>query len=230
MAKWCYFLLIILSSQTVAKLNIVTENFPPAQYIDENEQLVGYIADKVQMVLASSTLDYTISVHSWSTAFNMALRDPQTCIFSMTRSTPREKQFIWIAELAKLNTYLYALNSKNIVINSLEQAKQYRVAVLKDNYSHHFLLSQGFEEGVNLMLMNSFDNIFKIVQSRQSSIDIVVLPAQRAKYEHAKRQVTDKLTPILRLNIEQPALYFACNKALDKPTQTKLSNAFNAYQ
>ena len=229
-AKWCYFLFIILSNQSLAKLNVVTEYFPPAQYLDENEQLVGYIADKVLMVLASSTLDYTISVHSWSTAFNMALRDPQTCIFSMTRSTPREKQFIWIAELAKLNTYLYALNSKNIVINSLEQAKQYRVAVLKDNYSHHFLLSQGFEEGVNLMLMNSFDNIFKIVQSRQSSIDIVVLPEQRAKYEHAKRQVTDKLTPILRLNIEQPALYFACNKALDKPTQTKLSNAFNAYQ
>ncbi|NMM39826.1 transporter substrate-binding domain-containing protein [Pseudoalteromonas arctica] len=214
----------------MAKLNVVTEHFPPAQHLDENEQLVGYIADKVQMVLDSSTLDYVVSVHGWSTAFNMALRDPQTCIFSMARSAPREKQFIWIAELAQLNTYLYALNSKSIVINSLEQAKQYRIAVLKDNYSHHFLLSQGFEEGVNIMLMNSFDHIFKIVQSRQSSIDIVVLPEQRVKFEQSKRQVVDKLAPILRLEIKQPALYFACNKALDKPTQTKLINAFSMYQ
>lgn len=230
MAKWCYFLLIMLSNHTVAKLNIVTENYPPAQYVDENKQLVGYIADKVKIVLDSLTLDYVIEVHGWSTAFNIALRDPQTCIFSMARSTSREKQFIWIAELAELNTYLYSLNSKNIAINTLEQAKHYRIAVLKDNYSHHFLLSQGFEEGVNLMLMDSFDNIFEIAQSRQNAIDIVVLPEGRTQFEQSKSQFADKLIPILKLESKQPALYFACNKALDKPTLTKLANAFRAYQ
>ncbi|MDQ9093245.1 MULTISPECIES: substrate-binding periplasmic protein [Pseudoalteromonas] len=230
MAKWCCFLFIIISSQSVAKLNIVTEHFPPAQYLDENNQLVGDIADKVRRVLDASALDYAISVNGWSTAFNMALRDPQTCIFSMTRSISRENKFVWIAKLAELDAYLYALNSKNIAITSLEQAKQYRIAVLKDNYSHHYLLSQGFEEGKNLMLMSSFDNIFQIVQNRKNSIDMVVLPEQRAQYEQAKGDMADKLLPVLRLDLEQPGLYFACNKQLDNPTKTRLSSAFSTYQ
>ena len=76
--------------------------------------------------------------------------------------------------MAELNTYLYALHSKKITIIPLEQAKQYRIAVLKDNYSHQYLLSQGFEEGKNLMLMNSFDNIFKEIkfETEKNTIDL----------------------------------------------------------
>ncbi|MBE0380170.1 MULTISPECIES: substrate-binding periplasmic protein [Pseudoalteromonas] len=233
MRRFWILLLALVSLQSVAKLNIVTEHFPPAQYLDENNQIVGVIADKVNAVLANSALDYTMSVESWSTAFNMALRDTHTCIYSVTRSKARESEFIWIAKLAELNTYLYALHSKKITITSLEQAKQYRIAVLKDNYSHQYLLSQGFEEGKNLMLMNSFDNIFEIVRNRKNTIDLVVLPEQRAQFEHTRVKNGDKLpeelTPALRLNTEQPELYFACNKGLDKPTEAALLNAFNHY-
>ena len=233
MRRFWILLLALVSLQSVAKLNIVTEHFPPAQYLDENNQIVGVIADKVNAVLANSALDYTMSVESWSTAFNMALRDTHTCIYSVTRSKARESEFIWIAKLAELNTCLYALHSKKITITSLEQAKQYRIAVLKDNYSHQYLLSQGFEEGKNLMLMNSFDNIFEIVRNRKNTIDLVVLPEQRAQFEHTRVKNGDKLpeelTPALRLNTEQPELYFACNKGLDKPTEAALLNAFNHY-
>ena len=184
--KWP-FLLIIISAQSVAKLNIVTENFPPFQYEDKQNKLKGFIADKVHSALARSAIDYSISVHSWTTAYNTVLRDPQTCIFSMSRSVAREHKFIWISKLTELSTYFYGLNSKKIKLDNLEHAKKYRIAVLRDNYSHHYLIRNGFEVGKNVMLMESFDNIFAVVKNRQSSIDLVLLPKQRILYEYKKQ-------------------------------------------
>lgn len=228
MLKWNLLLLVILSPQCFAKLTIVTENFPPAQYINDNNQLTGHVVEKVRKALDASSIDYTISVHSWSTSFNTALRDPQTCIFSVTRSKEREDKLLWIAELAELTTNFYALNSKNIQLDNLEQAKQYRVAVLKDNYSHQYLSSQGFEEGKNLLAMDSFDNIFNIVHSRKNSIDLVILPKQRVDFEQQSQPTADSLQPVLKLNIKQPSLYFACNKALDKVSKLELTRVFSA--
>ena len=49
MRRFWILLLALVSLQSVAKLNIVTEHFPPAQYLDENNQIVGVIADKVNV-------------------------------------------------------------------------------------------------------------------------------------------------------------------------------------
>ncbi|HEA16221.1 MAG: substrate-binding periplasmic protein [Pseudoalteromonas prydzensis] len=226
--KWIYLVFIIFSGQCVAKLHIVTEHFPPAQYLNDKDQLTGHVADKVRKALEASSLDYSITVKSWTTAFNTALRDPQTCIFSVSRSPEREDQLLWIAELAQLHTYFYALNSKQINLQNLEQAKQYRIAVLKDNYSHQYLLSQGFEEGKNLLPIDSFDNIFKIVSSRKNSIDLVTLPKQRAEFEQRKHPVDDNLIPVLKLNVKQPSLYFACNKGIDNISKSELIRVFTS--
>ncbi|WP_369676353.1 hypothetical protein, partial [Enterococcus faecium] len=96
--------------------------------LNDKDQLTGHVADKVRKALEASSLDYSITVKSWTTAFNTALRDPQTCIFSVSHSPEREEQLLWIAELAQLHTYFYALNSKQINLQNLEQAKQYRIA------------------------------------------------------------------------------------------------------
>jgi len=225
--KWIYLLCVFFSSPCLAKLHVVTENFPPAQYLDHNNKLTGHVYDRVRKALDNSSLDYSISVHSWSTAYNTALRDPQTCIFSISRSELREDKLVWIAQLSDLNTYLYKLNSKNITLDNLEQAKQYRIAVLKDNYSHHYLLSQGFEEGKNLLLIDSFDNIFNIVSSRKNSIDLVILPEQRVEYEHSRSGVKENLKAVLKLQVSQPALYFACHKQLDAATKEELTRVFS---
>ena len=155
MTKWYFVLLLIVSHHCAAKLTVVTENFAPAQYLDANNNLVGDAADKVRLALDSAGIDYSISVSDWSMAYNIALRDPQTCIFSISRSPEREHNFIWFAKLAQFDTNFYSLKSKGISLTNLEQAKQYRIAVLKDNYSHHYLLSKGFKENENLMLFRA---------------------------------------------------------------------------
>lgn len=226
--KWSLLFLVIMSQQCLAKLNIVTENFPPAQYLDDNQQLTGHVVEKVRKALDASSIDYSITINSWNTAFNTALRDPQTCIFSVSRSQEREEKFLWIAELAKLDAYFYALGSKDIKLENTEQAKKYRVAVLKNNYSHQYLLSKGFEDGTNLLPMDSFDNIFNIVRSRQNSIDLVILPKQRADFQQSKQVAKDSLQPLLPLNIKQPSLYFACNKKLDSIYKLELTRAFTS--
>lgn len=230
MIKWCFVLLLIVSQHCAAKLTVVTENFAPAQYLDANNNLVGDAADIVRLVLDSAGIDYSISVNDWSMTYNIALRDPQTCIFSISRSPERESSFVWFAKLAQFDTNFYSLKNKGIVLTSLEQAKQYRIAVLKDNYSHHYLLSQGFKENENLMLFNSFDNIFKIIKARSSSIDLVVIPAQRISHEQSHLLSKLQLEPLMPINANQAPLYFACNKNLPNKLKQQLSTAFALYE
>lgn len=213
----------------MAKLTVVTENFAPAQYLDDNNELVGYAADRVRAVLDSAGIDYSISVNDWSMTYNIALRDPQTCIFSISRSPEREQDFIWFAKLAQFDTNFYSLKSKGLALTNLEQAKQYRIAVLKDNYSHHYLLSKGFKENENLMLFSSFDNIFDIIQTRSSSIDLVVIPAQRVEHEQSHLISDLQLEELLPINSHQAPLYFACNKNLPLALKQQLSNAFASF-
>ena len=228
--KWCFVLLLIVSQHCAAKLTVVTENFAPAQYLDANNNLVGDAADIVRLVLDNAGIDYSISVNDWSMTYNIALRDPQTCIFSISRSPERESSFVWFAKLAQFDTNFYSLKSKGIVLTSLDQAKQYRIAVLKDNYSHHYLLSQGFKENENLMLFNSFDNIFKIIRARSSSIDLVVIPAQRINHEQSHLLNELQLEPLMPINVSQAPLYFACNKNLPNKLKRQLSAAFALYE
>lgn len=228
MAKWYCVFFLIVSQHCAAKLTVLTENFAPAQYLDANNNLVGDAADKVRLALDSTGIDYSISVNDWSMAYNIALRDAQSCIFSISRSPEREDNFIWFARLGQFDTNFYALKSKGIVLNNLEQAKQYRIAVLKDNYSHHYLLSKGFKENENLMLFSNFDNIFKIIQARSSSIDLVVIPAQRISHEQTYLLNELQLEPLIPINAHQAPLYFACNKKLPLQMQQQLSTAFSA--
>lgn len=230
MTKWYCVLLLIVSQHCAAKLTVVTENFAPAQYLDANNNLVGDAADKVRLALDSAGIDYSISVNDWSMAYNIALRDPQTCIFSISRSPERENNFIWFAKLAQFDTNFYSLKSKGISLTNLEQAKQYRIAVLKDNYSHHYLLSKGFKENENLMLFSSFDNIFKIIQTRSSSIDLVVIPAQRINHEQSHLLNKLQLESLMPINAHQAPLYFACNKNLPDNVKQQLSAAFSSYE
>jgi polar amino acid transport system substrate-binding protein len=210
-----------------AKLVVVTETVPNWHYINEQGELVGTVLDKVKTALDKSGLDYTLSVNSWSLSYNVALRDKNTCIFSIARLSVREDKFIWIKQLASMSASFYSFKPLETPLNTLAQAKQYRIAVLKDNYSHHFLVKHGFSEQKQLLLLNSFDRIFDILKNRQSSIDLVVLSEQHLieKQKH-KDSVLINLVPQMQLEPVPLTHYFACNKDMDKATITQLQHAF----
>jgi polar amino acid transport system substrate-binding protein len=221
----CLFFFYCLKINAV-EITLVTENFPDFQYVDNNSQLVGRSLDKVKTALDNINIKYTILVDNWTVSYNAALRDENTCIFSIARMHNREHKFQWIAELENFESAIYALKSRNIKINTLNDAKRYKIAVLRENYGHHYLLDNNFSESKNLLLIESLDNIDELISTRYDVLDLVVL-GRKQFYHRVKNQPKLKLLePVFNLNDLTSPLYFACNINMAPALVLQLKRAF----
>ncbi|ESP94487.1 transporter substrate-binding domain-containing protein [Pseudoalteromonas luteoviolacea] len=222
----CCLLLTLSFAHASYTLHIVTENFPQFQYINGEGELVGTAVDKVKAVLDKSKINYRISVETWTTAYNTAARDENTCIFSMAKNEQRGEKFNWVFPISKFVTSFYALKSSQISIDSIEEAKQYKVAVIKDNYSHQFLVKNGFIEGYNLVLINSFERVFELLATRHKFVDLVILSDDQFEFKRKHEPVSVLLEPVLTLRNLDMELYFACNKNLPPHVTKKIVNSY----
>ena len=57
---------------------------------------------------------------------------------STIRTEERETSFEWIGKVTDLNTSLYAKAGSNITLDSLEDAKQYSVTVMKNDFFQEY--------------------------------------------------------------------------------------------
>jgi polar amino acid transport system substrate-binding protein len=85
-----YLLLIIamvFSDEALsAKLNIVTEHFPPFQIVESNT-ITGLSSEIIKATLKTAQFSYNLSAYPWSASYQQALKQANTCIY--TRSTSR---------------------------------------------------------------------------------------------------------------------------------------------
>ncbi|MDP4486457.1 MULTISPECIES: transporter substrate-binding domain-containing protein [Pseudoalteromonas] len=221
-------ILLMSFSALAYTLNIVTENFPDFQYLNEKGELIGRSADKVRAVLDDSGIDYTINVLSWPAAYNAALRKEDTCVFSTARNTIRENEFTWVFPIDTFSTSFYALRESKIKLNKLEDAQAYRTAVIRDNFSHQFLMEHGFQEGKQLILINSFDKVFELLKTRKDFVDLVILSDAQFRFRSAKEHTAQLLEPVYTLEQFNTSLYLACNKNVPKHILEKLKDTYNA--
>lgn len=226
--KLLIFLLFISCIKVDAtEITIVTEVFPDFQYFNEENKLVGRSVDKVHKALEGTVIKYTMLAHSWAISYNAALRDKNTCIFSIVRLPNRESNFNWVGELESFDSAIYALKSRSIKLNTLNDAKGYKIAVLRDNFSHHYLLERGFSESRNLLLIDSLDKIDKLISTRHNILDFVVLNKKQFNYRVKTEPRLELLEPVLSLNTAQYPLFFACNINMDPALVTQLKVAFS---
>lgn len=225
----CFFYVLCLLCVKVdaAEITIVTEVFPDFQYINENNQLAGRSVEKVHKALQGTGIDYAILPNNWAISYNAVLRDKNTCIFSMVRLPNREDKFVWVGELERFDSAIYALKSRGIKLNTLNDAKRYKIAVLRDNFSHHYLLERGFSEKTHLLLIDNLDKIDKLISTRHNILDFVVLSKKQFNYRIKKEPRLKLLEPVLTLNTSKSPLYFACNINMDPSLVTQLKAAFS---
>lgn len=172
----------LLSPLMAAEIRVVTEHLPPYQ-IDLPGAAAGFATDLVRQTFQGAGISYQIEFQSWSRAYQLALRDPNTCIYSISKSKERLPLFHWIGELSYNTTAIYGLASRNdIQLQTLEQAKQYVIAVTRDDVTHHYLLQHGFEEGKNLYLLENVSSMLNVLSGRRQGIDLVIINETILKY------------------------------------------------
>lgn len=145
-----------VSSVNAQKITVVTEDWPPYNY-KENGEITGVSTEVVKATLEKTDLKWEIRMYPWVRAYKMASEDENTMIYTIFRLPEREKFFKWI-KLDGLSTKMYLFSPKSrsdISVKTLEDAKKYRTGVTRKSSTHDFLLSKGFEEGVNLFPVKS---------------------------------------------------------------------------
>ncbi|MCG7537217.1 transporter substrate-binding domain-containing protein [Pseudoalteromonas sp. OOF1S-7] len=148
MAKTVVTLMLALflsSFHCWAKLTIVTELSPPNQTW-LNDQVAGVSTELVKAILDTAALEGEFYMYPWARALNSARSQPNTLIYSMAKTPQREALFQWIGPVALFNLgFVTNQSPRKIQIKTLEDAKQYRLAVQREDVAAQVLHSLGFE-------------------------------------------------------------------------------------
>lgn len=195
------------------ELKIFTEEMPPYNYSDENNEATGFSTGIVKELLKRSRLgvvDGKIKVYPWARAYMILQKEKNVMLFSTTRSEEREKLFKWVGPIASRTIWFWKLKKrKDINVSSLDDAKQFKVGAVREFASARYMTELGF----NLDLCNSEEiNFRKLLANR---IDILTALELAAAYQMNKLgksfsrlerlvKLDDRYDYYLALNISTP--------------------------
>lgn len=130
------------------ELLVLTEEFKPYQYEDENGRPTGFMVELVGTILEESDIDIeggAIRIHPWAEAYDLLLDTENAAAFMTVRTEEREDLLKWVGPLAPRETWLYKLKARDdIDIATLDDAKAYKVGGYRSAQTD-YLLELGFE-------------------------------------------------------------------------------------
>lgn len=229
--KCLYFALSLWSASIMANaennpvIHIVTEHLPPYQIEDKNEKLSGFAVDIIKETMARSHYAYSLNSYPWVRSYKLAQQKANHCIFSIARLQSREKLFKWVGPISHIsNTALWALKGRSFQVNNLNDAKQYTIAVNRDDIAHTGLMERGFNEGEHLYVLDDAKSLVNLLLTRPE-IDFIVADNITIKFrtEYSKAAIDD-LQLIYEITELPLNFYFACSKQTDDKVITHLTD------
>ena len=229
--KTVFFMLCLsaLSYQGLAKdsVQVVTENWYPFNYLDENNQVVGQSTALVKQILNDADVDFSLALYPWTRAMSLASDVPNVLIYTILRTADREPNFHWICPIApkRLHT-LYRLQQRSdIVVNSLQDMKNYSIAATRDTFLHKFMLTQGLREEHNLQL--TADDDINITLFLAGRVDLLAeFDDSLSRSLNAKHIDRALITPVFTLPAEAyPEYCMAMSKATPLQLVEKIRQA-----
>lgn len=155
--KWLLGALLLSASLVLKAESLImyTEHFPPYSF-EQNQQITGLNTELVRRSCQIANIQCEFRLLPWLRAYEAAQKDPRAGLYSTSRNPLREDSFQWVGPLAHASASMYWLTSRpDAPPRTLEQAKQYIVAVARGDVYELYLQSQGFEVDVNLLRFNS---------------------------------------------------------------------------
>lgn len=150
----CLFALVSAFAQ---KITVVTEEYPPYNYLDgATKKIAGLSTEVVEEVFRRAKIEYQIGMYPWARAYQVAQDDPNVAIYSIGRSEKREAMFKWVDVIAPYNVYLYRLKGRtDIKATDLAGVKSLRIGAVREDVRAQYLDKEGVkmdlvtEDGIN---------------------------------------------------------------------------------
>ncbi|HOI59874.1 MAG TPA: transporter substrate-binding domain-containing protein [Candidatus Pacearchaeota archaeon] len=125
-------------------IRILTEEYKPLQYLNEDGELDGYAVSVVKDILKELNIPKEIELTDWDSAYDLALNEDSIALFSTAKNNERKDKFKWVGPIGTLKVNLYASIPNNIEIKSLDNAKNYKISAVKDYSYTQDLINLGF--------------------------------------------------------------------------------------
>ncbi|MGD9202156.1 MAG: ABC transporter substrate-binding protein, partial [Chitinispirillia bacterium] len=211
-------------SQDATNLEYMTEQNPPFNY-KKNGKLKGIAVDLLKAIWEEMGVpEQEIQLLPWERAYKLAQVKENSVLFSTTRSVERENMFEWVGPIKTDIIGFIARKERNIKLYSPEDARKYKLATLRNDYSEVVLKNKGFD--LNMVERTSDLNI-NILKLRNGRIDIVVNSVLKIFMEMEKKGIdTSDFETVGKLT--DADLYFAFNKNIPQELIDKFQNAITA--
>jgi polar amino acid transport system substrate-binding protein len=189
------------------KLRILTEDYPPFNYVDTNGKVIGQSTDVVKSIIGKLGQNITIEVMPWAKAYQLTQTDPGTALYSVARTSEREHLFMWVGPIGAYENWLYAKKGSGVHVSTLEDAKAVKaIAAVKDEAGQQKLAGQGF---INIVFTDATADGLK--QLDAGTVDLWLGTREDVELVAKKAGVNpDVLEPVVF--VHKLDLYLAFNK------------------
>lgn len=202
-----------------ARLYIATENVARAS-TPKGSEVTAIDTDKVRELMARTGTAHLIEQLPWKRAYAAALRRPDGCVFSTTRTPEREQLFKWIGPLDEAEWVLMGRADRNLQLQSLEDARALRIGTYDGDARDHYLRARGFEVDP---APNDLLNPPKLLANR---IDLWAASRRPGSNVLAQHGWSAQIVPVLSFN--RVRTYLACNRALPDALVERMNEAVDA--
>ncbi|MGY4814669.1 substrate-binding periplasmic protein [Pseudomonas chlororaphis subsp. piscium] len=206
-------------------LVLLTENFPPynmaknGKNFAQGENINGIAVDIVREMFKRAGINYSLTLRfPWERIYKLALEQPGYGVFVMARLPDREPLFKWVGPIGPDDWIMLARDDSKIALQSLEQARKYRIGAYKGDAIAETLAKQGLKP---LVVLRDQDNARKLVGGQ---IDLWATGDPAGRYLARQEGVTG-LKTVLRFHSAQ--LYLALNKEVPDETVAQLQAALD---
>lgn len=206
-------------------LVLLTENFPPynmaknGKNFAQDENIDGIAVDIVREMFKRAEINYSLTLRfPWERIYKLALEKPGYGVFVMARLPDREKLFKWVGPIGPDDWIMLAKADSKITLESLDQARKYKIGAYKGDAIAETLTKQGLAP---VVVLRDQDNARKLVRGQ---IDLWATGDPAGRYLARQDGVTG-LKTVLRFNSAE--LYLALNKNVPDEVVKKLQAALD---
>ena len=206
-------------------LVLLTENFPPynmamnGKNFAQDENINGIAVDIVREIFKRADISYSLTLRfPWERIYKLALENPGYGVFVMARLPEREKLFKWVGPIGPDDWIMLAKTDSKITLDSLEQARKYRIGAYKGDAIAETLAKQGLNP---IVVLRDQDNARKLINGQ---IDLWATGDPAGRYLARQEGVND-LKTVLRFNSAE--LYLALNKDVPDDVVARLQAALD---
>lgn len=187
-------------------LLLTTEIYPPFNYLSaKTAKPEGISVDIVAALMARVQQPYSIRLLPWQRAISLAEKQPDTCVFSMSRTPEREVRYRWIGPLVRNDWALFARQGDLYKPASLEDARPYRIGSYQGDAIVQYLRERNFIVDV---AVSDDRNPSKLLAGH---IDLWATGKLIGQYLLQQKKISG-IEPVLTFN--HTDMYLACNKDL----------------